>query len=200
MTMAKVPFVEIEDKMESQWPFLSIRQLLVGLSLLAIATLSGCVGVVVYVDQVEPQLQRAPLARIRPGVTTLQQMLDCLGPPLAIVRNDATPLRLPLPGAGQKQVETASADQYFLPFTQRRALEPGDTIYYYRGTYYRNFTSFFWPIFFVIGYASDYGIHEKRLWVLYNEQSGRVEDLLEEKVKVEEEPYPGPNFMMAGAH
>ena len=185
--------------MKSQRSFLPHHLLLVGLSLLVFVTLAGC-GVVVYVDQVEPQLKGAPLARIRPGETTLQQMLGCLGPPLAIVHNDAAPLRLPLPGAGQKQAQAVSADQYFHPFAQRRVLAPGDTIYYYRGTYYRNFTSFFWPIFFLIGYASDYGVHEKRLWVLYNERSGRVEDLLEEKVKVGEEPYPGVNLMLAGPH
>lgn len=186
--------------MEVKRIFLPIRPLLVGLVALTFVTLTGCAGVVVYVDEVEPQLKNAPLARIRPGVTTKQQILDCFGPPLAIVRRDAAPLRLPLPGAGQKQVETVSADQYFLPFAQRHALEPDDTIYYYRGTYYRNFTSFFWPIFFLIGYASDYGIHEKRLWVLFNERSGQVEDLLEEKVKVGEEPYPFWNLILEGAH
>lgn len=180
--------------------FLPLHLLLIVLVALVFDTLSGCAGVVVYVDQVEPQLQRASLARILPGVTMKQQMLECLGPPLAIIRNDATPRRLPLPGAGEKQAQAVSADQYFLPFAQRRTLEPGDTIYYYRGTYYRNFTSIFWPIFVLIGYASDYGIHEKRLWVLYNEQSGRVEDLLEEKVKVGEEPYPGPNLILEVAH
>lgn len=182
--------------MESQRTFLPTHQLFVALSLLVFATLAGC-GIVVYVDQVEEQLKGATMARIRPGMTTRQQMLECLGPPLAIIRNDAALLRLPLPGAGEKQTVAVSADQYFRPFAQRRTLEPDDTIYYYRGTYYRNFNSFFVPIFFAIGYASDYGVHEKRLWVLYNERSGRVEDLLEEKVKVGEEPYPGFNFMMS---
>ena len=162
--------------MEIERPILKICQLFVGL---VFATLTGC-GVMVDVDQVELQLTPATLAWIRPGVTTMRQMLGCLGPPLAIVRNDATPLRLPLPGAGQKQAQAATADQYFLPFAQRRAIEPDDTIYYYRGTFYRNFT----PFIFDKGFELDYGVHEKRLWVLCNERNGRVKDLLEEQVTV----------------
>lgn len=137
--------------------------------------MSGC-GVIAGKYVAEDPFKEDGLRKVQYGETTKQDVLDWFGPPLAIVR-EGTVLMIPLPGSGEKVQHEVRAESVFAYFAPKREITKDHIIYYYQGTYFN------WAEIFLLeaSFPTSPVMHEKRLWILINEKTGKVEDHLQEE-------------------
>lgn len=143
------------------------------------AGLCGC-AVVGERSAIEQQFTERQAQAIRRGETTKKEILDRLGPPAAVAR----------PGAG-------AADNVIRRFAAASGNVPGRLVYRYDAS------ALTWTSLCVYGQGgggcipSTPLLNERKLWILIDEDTGRVVDhVLEESAREQKgaaiRPWPGP--------
>src|SRR5574341_674318 len=99
-----------------------------GAAVLVVLCLSGCLIGGRY--QADEPIGEERVARIRPGQTSIREVLTWLGPPVAIARSGRTVI-FPPPSMGKSGSLEMRSDVFFELFSLGRELREEEAVYYY---------------------------------------------------------------------
>ena len=140
---------------------------------LVLLCLSGCclIGGQYLVD--EP-IGKKRVERIRPGQTTIRELLVWLGPPVAIARSGRTVI-FPPPSIGKSGYLEMNSDAFFELFSSGRALREEEVVYYYDASRKSSLGGL--VIMILINFSGQTDrVKVERLWLLVDEGTGIIED------------------------
>jgi hypothetical protein len=112
--------------------------------------------------------------RVRPGQTSIRDVLTWLGPPAAIARSGKT-IIFPPPSMGKRGYLEMRSDVFFELFSSGRELRKEEVVYYYDSSRKSSLGALVILIVINIGGQTD-RMKVERLWLLVDEQSGIIED------------------------
>jgi hypothetical protein len=140
---------------------------------LVLLCLSGCclIGGQYLVD--EP-IGKKRVERIRPGQTSIREVLTWLGPPAAIARNGKTVI-FPPPSMGKSGYLEMNSDAFFELFSPGRELREEEVVYYYDPSRQSSLGALVIMIVINFGGQTD-RVKVERLWLLVDERTGTIED------------------------
>lgn len=115
------------------------------------------------------------VAEIRPGVTTRWEVLEAFGPPRAVARPGTT-MTFPPPGGWRPGGEAVPSEAFLGLFAVRRPLRPSEVVFYYEASARKETGFLVFPL--VGGGAVTKEAVVDRLFLLVNEETGRVEDVI----------------------
>lgn len=112
--------------------------------------------------------------RVRPGQTSIREVLTWLGPPAAIARSGKTVI-FPPPSMGKNGSLEMRSDVFFELFSSGRELRKEEVVYYYDAS--RQSSLGVIVILIVINFGGQTERAKvERLWLLVDERSGIIED------------------------
>jgi hypothetical protein len=164
----------------------------------AAALLPGCLVLPCFTSvRTGALLPRERVEALKPGATTAAQVLEWLGPPLAIARGRVGVVQVPDVGFRRSGANAVSAASFFEKFSAGAAA-PGDVVYFYRA--HEVATPGSGAVVIVgdqgtlVGHSRDEE-RDERLWILLDGASGVVKACVHERDEpppAEEPPAPRP--------
>ncbi len=133
--------------------------------------LSGCFYGGRYL--VDEPIGEERIERIRPGQTSIREVMTWLGPPLAIARTGKTVI-FPPPSMSKSGYREMQSDVFFELFSDHRLREE-EVVYYYDASRQSSLGVFVIMIFINIGGSTE-RVKAERLWLLVDERTGTIED------------------------
>ncbi len=118
--------------------------------------------------------------QIRNYYTTKADILGWFGPPVAIARQGAM-LKVPPPGPVKRGSREVPAEQFFKLFAENHELSVDHIVYFYQDS------SLHWEEIVILNgaFPTTPSMRVTKLWVLINEKTGIVEDVLLGKQETE---------------
>jgi hypothetical protein len=123
--------------------------------------------------QADEPIGKGRVERIRPGQTSIREVLTWLGPPVAIARSGKNVI-FP-PSLGKSGSLEMRSDVFLELFSSRRELREEEIVYYYDASCQSSLGAFVILIVINIGGQTD-RVKVERLWLLVDERAGVVED------------------------
>lgn len=148
------------------------RTLRHGSAVLIALCLSSCLIGGRYLADEPIGMKRAE--RIRPGQTSIREVMTWLGPPEAIARSGKT-IIFPPPSIGKSGSLEMDSDVFFELFSSGRELREEEAVYYYDASRRSSLGAIMILIIINFGGQTD-RVEAERLWLLVDERTGTVED------------------------
>ena len=147
-------------------PYIKAKQIL-GCAVLL--SLSGCFFGGHYMQDEPIGIKRIEM--IKPGKTTIREVLTQLGPPTAVARRGKA---MVYPNTNGYSTQ---AEVFFELFSANRELYDYEVVYYYQAMHLRS-SGFIFYLLLVNGGGWTDTNEAERLWLLVNEQTALVEDMV----------------------
>jgi len=132
--------------------------------------LGGCMAQTSSFVSSNPLQSYDPGVSLRPGITTRQDVIKALGPPLTLARQGGKIIVYPDEVIPRGGTETSS-DVYFEIFRDRYELRDDYIIYYYQSVVGSTGT-----MVVVAAGSTDIKAYVSKLWVLIDDRTGKVID------------------------
>ncbi len=145
------------------------------LLVLASLSLAGCCMVSANYREDET-IGRERVLKVKCGETTREDIVTQLGPPIVIARK-GKPMLYSAPRLATVRFAKRSSEPFLELFSKSRALRDDEAVYYYRATE-RNETAFLMILLLVNMGGSGNEVQTEHLWLLIDEKSGIVEDVV----------------------
>jgi len=120
------------------------------------------------------------VAAIRPGVTTRFDLLKAFGPPRAVARQGTT-MTFPPPGGWRPGGESVPSEAFLDLFKAKRPLRPSEVVFYYEASVRKETGFLILPL--VGGGVITREAVVDRLFLLVDEGTGRVEDVIHRRAE-----------------
>ncbi len=123
--------------------------------------------------QLDETIGRQRVEKIRPGETSVNEVLAWLGPPSAIARSNR-PLIIPSLSAGKEGALELQPGIFYELFAAKRKIRSEDAVYYYDASRLDE-SGWLFVLILMNGASQSDRIHAERLWLLVDEKAGMVE-------------------------
>lgn len=151
----------------------SSKALLLSAAIALLASVQTGCAIISGQHVIEQPFTEKQVKQIRSDRTTKADILAWFGPPVALARHSGA-MKVPPPGPGKRGSNDLAPELYLGLFAQKHRLTSDHIVYYYQDS------SLHWSeVVFLVGpFITEPSMEVRKLWVLINERTGNVEDML----------------------